>query len=181
MAGNKNSGRKRISIAEKKLSGDFKKHIKRNQSQEQSELIAQENAPTRLDDNTKIDLPKEITNKEVIYWFNSYSENAKHNGYLLPQDLATLHLAAWNLQRLLDTMSEIDKLEADDPLNDHIETLYRRVTRLQNLFDKNCIKLSVSQPDRLKLVMDAIELNRKQKEAEQQQSAIMRVISKNDS
>lgn len=172
MSGNKNSGRKRIPILQKKLNGTFRPD--RDSKAEQKEKLLSEIC--NIDENTTIACPKTITDEVAIEFWNTETKFLINCKILKPQDLPQLESLCKDLQMIRSINAKLDKLEITDPSNEEIDILLRRKSRLENSYNTKCMKFFVSPADRSKLALDTLDIERKHQE---NQTAISKIISRN--
>ncbi len=159
MAGNKNSGRRRLSVAEKKLKGTYRKDRQSEQEQienEMSELVA-------LNKNSQIQVPKNLTNKNLIEFYKSHTKKLVELGLLADFDLPELNAMYEVLQQYYDVVEELKKTDIKENF-----ILYKELTdisqRLLKTFSSLSSKYYISPTARAKLTLDVLDIQHKQTE-----------------
>lgn len=172
MPGNKNSGRKKKPVAEKKLAGTFRKD--RHAEQEQAENLL--NEICCINENAVIACPESITDKTAIDFWNNQTRFLIDCRILKPQDLPLFESLCKDLEMLREITGKLSELEISDPTSEQVDILLKRKSRLENSYNSKCVKFFVSPADRAKLALDSLDIERKQQE---NQSAISRIIARN--
>lgn len=171
MAGNKNSGRRKTSVAEKKLNGTFRKD--RHGEQEQTENMLSE--IVAFDKETKIETPSAITNKQIASFYQSHTQHLINLGLLTPFDLPELNAMYEVLQQYTEIKAELKKTDITKDFE-----LYKELTYLSEKLLKTFTSLSpryyISPTARAKLTLDALEIEKKKSENEQ--SAIGKILAR---
>lgn len=169
MAGNKNSGRRRLSVAEKKLKGTYRKDRQSEQEQvenEMSEIVA-------LKKNTQIKPPKNLTNKNLIEFYKSHTNKLLELGLLADFDLPELNAMYEVLQQYYDVVEELKKTNIKENFIQYKE-LTDISQRLLKTFSSLSSKYYISPTARAKLTLDVLDIQHKQTE---NKSAITRAMN----
>lgn len=172
MAGNKNSGRKKKPVVEKKLAGTFRKD--RHAEQEKAENLL--NQICCIDQNTILTCPETITDKTAINFWDNQIKFLISCGILKPQDLPLFESLCKDLEMIREITKKLSMLEISDPTSEQVDILLKRKSRLENSYNSKCVKFFVSPADRARLALDALDIERKQQE---NQSAISKIIARN--
>ncbi len=169
MAGNKNSGRRRLSVAEKKLKGTFRKDRQSEQEQIENEITQ----IVALNKDAQIKPPKNLVNKNLIEFYKSHTKKLLELGLLAPFDLPELNAMYEVLQQYYDVVEELKKTNIKENFIQYKE-LTDISQRLLKTFSSLSSKYYISPTARAKLTLDVLDIQHKQNE---NKSAITRAMN----
>ncbi len=169
MAGNANSGRKRLSIAEKKLKGTYR--ADRDEKQEEAESAV--SSVIAYEKTARVKAPSYFSS-DIKKLYEQHAKSLIQLGLLIPSDLP-------ELQMLYDTLSqyrEVNEALKGVDITDDLMT-YQALTsikcKLQQQFTSLASKYYISPTARAKLTLDVLEIDKKQGENE---SIISKILAK---
>lgn len=160
------------SIAELELTGTLKKNKNRYKKKIEANAIME--TVQTFPPDTKIECPKSITDKAVKDFWQSYTSFAVGIQIIKPQDLVMFESLCHDLQNLRDITRQLNKLDITNPENTAVDVLLKRKSKIENSYTQKAMKFYISPADRSKLVLDSLDITKKQQETK---SAIDRIIS----
>jgi phage terminase small subunit len=119
MPGNKNSGRKRLPIAEKKLRGTYDVTRDKERDEVETNLL-----PTAIPENTIINPPEVITDEYVISAYKNHVNWLTHYNQLHQIDIAELDELFITLQQLRNVTRKRLEMESGD-ITGNLDDYYR--------------------------------------------------------
>ena len=170
MAGNANSGRKKLSVAEKKLKGTYRKD--RDEKQEKAENAV--SSQIAFDRNSEIKAPAVFSGyPKIKKAFKLHAQSLIHLGLLAPQDVPELTMLYELLAQYTDVSQCLKSVDIVDNFEQYQALTHLRLN-LQKQFSSLAAKYYISPTARAKLTLDVLEIDKKQSENE---SAISKILS----
>jgi phage terminase small subunit len=171
MAGNANSGRKKTSVAEKKLKGTYRKD--RDEKQEKAESAV--SSLIAFDRDCVIKAPATLSGyPKIKKAFVQHAQSLIQLGLLSPQDVPELTMLYELLAQYTDVSQCLKTVDIVEDFEQYQALTHLRLN-LQKQFSSLAARYYISPTARAKLTLDVLEIDKKKSE---NQNAISKILAK---
>lgn len=158
-----------LSVAQKKLSGTFRKDRHAKQEKTENEI-----SKTCFSPETQLSPPPEITDQFVKDYYSFHTNQLIQLKILSPSDIPEINLLYYTLQQLRQVQKELSESDLKNDL-DRYEKLTKLSIKLGNRFSELAKRYYISPTARTRIQLDNLELEQKQAE---NKSVISRLINR---